>query len=109
VAEQSKPGGLVITDDGGNYYYLRPEVLAQAKMPDEDVKKLKSGISTATGKSGELSMDDMQAVAGGAGLTATQLAVPNLQHVSSLNFAAVSRTHGPDLSKVMTSTVMCPW
>jgi hypothetical protein len=109
VAEQSKPGGLVITDDGGNYYFLRPEVLAQAKMPDEDVKKLKSGISKAAGKSGELSMDDMQAVAGGAGMGAAHFAAPNLQHVPRINLTAVARTPGPDFSKVMTSTVMCPW
>jgi hypothetical protein len=96
MAEKDRPRGLVVTDDIGNYYYLRPEVLAQAQLPEDEVKKLKSGLASASGKEGvrvtsikelpqilsnrELSPDEMKSVTGGV---------------------AASRT--------MTSTIMCPW
>ena len=98
VAEE-RPSGLVISDDDGNYYYLRPETLAQAKMPEEDVSKLKSGMGAASGKDGELSMSDMQSVAGGA--LSTTLA-PKTLNVGSLNLRGVK-------TGTMTSTIMCPW
>jgi hypothetical protein len=106
MADQ-KPNGLFITDDAGNVYYLRPEILAQAKMPDEDVKKLKEELA-ANGKAQdqELSLDDLNAVAGGVNF-------PAATHVHvGTSFSALSHlgTSGiPNIGNVMTSTVMCPW
>lgn len=99
MADQ-KPDGLFITDDAGNVYYLRPEILAQAKMPDEDVKRLKDELAASSkGKQGELSIEDLQTVAGGANVPMT--------HVGKVSISS-------DLSRPggiggMTSTIMCPW
>lgn len=99
-----KPEGLFITDAAGNVYYLRPEILAQAKMPDEDVKRLKAEVAATGKKDGELSVEDLNAVAGGMGVQMTHspfISVSNL-HVKSL----------PGMDKIgpiATSTVMCPW
>jgi len=98
MADQ-KPDGLVITDDAGNYYYLRPEILAQAKMPDTEVKRMKEGLASKGGKDRELSVDDLQAVAGG-------LNVPTA-HISQV--AAVSNVSLRPGGPLMTSTIMCPW
>ena len=57
MADQ-KPNGLFITDDAGNVYYLRPEILAQAKMPDEDVKRLKDELA-ASGKGKETLLETL--------------------------------------------------
>lgn len=101
MADQARPNGLVITDDSGNYYYLRPEVLAQAKMPDEDVKKLKQGISSASGKERELSLDEMHSVAGGVVSTAQIHSLPQIQ-TTGLKIGSPS-------GALMSSTIMCPW
>lgn len=101
MADQ-KPNGLFITDDAGNVYYLRPEILAMAKMPAEDVQKLKDEqAAVSKGKGGELSLEALNTVAGGASGPITHLAtinVPNLSVHGGLG--------GP---ATMTSTVMCPW
>ncbi|PJG51259.1 hypothetical protein CVM73_32095 [Bradyrhizobium forestalis] len=104
-----KPNGLFITDDAGNVYYLRPEILAQTKMPEEDVKKLREEVaanSKGQAKDAELSIDDLNAVAGG-------VSFPTASHVHlatniSSHTAAISSAK-LDLGKVATSTVMCPW
>ena len=107
MADQ-KPNGLFITDDAGNVYYLRPEILAQAKMPDEDVKRLKDELAASSkGKKGELSIEDLHTVAGGANVPMTHIgtvAVSNLASHASL----VSHPGGIG-GPVMTSTIMCPW
>ena len=102
---QSRPSGLLVTDDSGNYYYLRPEILAQAKMPEEDVKKLKSGLASATGKDRELSLDELQSAAGGVVSTASISGLPNIQSVGALR---VGSAGGLDAGAVK-STIMCPW
>jgi hypothetical protein len=101
-----KPNGLFITDDAGNVYYLRPEILAQAKMPDEDVKRLKDELGASSkGKQGELSAEDLNAVAGGANVAMTHITA-----LSTSNIAAASLVSHPSIGgPVMTSTVMCPW
>ena len=91
MADQ-RPSGLVITDDSGNYYYLRPEILAQAKMPDSEVKRMKEGLS----KDRELSADDLQAVAGGLNMPMAHMGTFKLPQAVS------GGAH-------MSSTVMCPW
>jgi hypothetical protein len=102
MADQ-KPNGLFITDDAGNVYYLRPEILAQAKMPDEDVKRLKDELAASgKGKDRELSIEDLHTVAGGANVP--MIAVSNLASHANL----VSHPGGIG-GPVMTSTVMCPW
>lgn len=101
MAEQARPSGLIVTDDSGNYYYLRPETLAQAKMPEEDVKKLKSGLAKASGKDRELSIDEMQSVAGGA-ISAGGLNVPKIQSVGALRLPGGG-------AGAAASTIMCPW
>lgn len=110
MADQ-KPNGLFITDDAGNVYYLRPEILAQAKMPDEDVKKLKDELAATTshGKDQELSLEDLNTVAGGVNF-------PAAAHVhlgstfSASSVLSSSHSSGiPNIGNVMTSTVMCPW
>ena len=103
---QSRPSGLLVTDDSGNYYYLRPEILAQAKMPEEDVKKLKSGIASATGKDRELSLDELKSAAGGVISTASISGLPNIQSVGALRVGGIGG--GPDFGAVK-STIMCPW
>jgi hypothetical protein len=102
---QSRPSGLLVTDDSGNYYYLRPEILAQAKMPEEDVKKLKSGLASATGKDRELSLDELQSAAGGVVSTAQIGNMPQIQSVGALRVGSVG---GLDAAAVK-STIMCPW
>src|SRR5712671_5636129 len=108
MADQ-KPNGLFITDDAGNVYYLRPEILAQAKMPEEDVKKLREEIAASSegqAKDQELSIDDLNTVAGG-------VSFPAATHVhigSAISASALSAVSPKvDFSKVQTSTVMCPW
>jgi hypothetical protein len=108
MADQ-KPDGLFITDDAGNVYYLRPEILAQAKMPDEDVKKLRAEIAASgkgDAKDQELSVDDLSTIAGGVNYpAATHVHVANVAATSVVSRASPSF----DFSKVATSTVMCPW
>jgi hypothetical protein len=94
VAQQQDNGeGLFITDNSGNYYYFRPETLAQAKMTDEDIVRAKA--ESAKQQNRELSADDLQAVAGGMSSLPGILNVGNIPSVKG--------------SPVMTSTVMCPW
>ena len=101
MADQ-KPNGLFITDDAGNVYYLRPEILAQAKMPDEDVKRLKDELAASSkGKQGELSIEDLHAVAGGANVPMT--------HVGTVSVASLAASNLRPGGPVMTSTIMCPW
>jgi hypothetical protein len=96
MADQ-RPNGLFITDDAGNVYYLRPEILAQAKMPAEDVQKLKDELAAGSkGKDRELSVEDLHTVAGGVSVPMTHLAnIPTISHGGT--------------SPVMSSTIMCPW
>jgi len=100
----AKPNGLFVTDDAGNVYYLRPEILLQAKMPEEDLKKLKAEMAAGGGKGGELNVEELHNVAGGMSLSHAHLAF----NVPQLSATAI---HSPqvDFGKVMTSTVMCPW
>jgi hypothetical protein len=101
-----KPNGLFVTDNAGNVYYLRPEILAQAKMPPEDLEKLKAEMA-ASGKGtegGELSVQDLETVAGGMNVSFSRMSF-NLPHMNVL----LHQTPKLDLGKVMTSTVMCPW
>lgn len=101
MADQ-KPNGLFITDDAGNVYYLRPEILAQAKMPDEDVKRLKDELAASSkGKQGELSIEDLHTVAGGANVPLT--------HVGTVSVASLASSNLHLGGSVMTSTIMCPW
>jgi hypothetical protein len=99
---------LLVTDDSGNYYYLRPEILAQAKMPEEDVKKLKSGLASATGKDRELSLDELQSAAGGVVSTASIGSMPRIQSVGALRVGGVGGG-AFDPSAAVKSTIMCPW
>jgi hypothetical protein len=95
VAQQHDNGeGLFITDNSGNYYYFRPETLAQAKMTDEDIARVKQ--EAAKRQSSELSADDLKAVAGGMSAQ-----IPGILNVGTIP----SVKGGP----VMTSTIMCPW
>ena len=99
MADQ-RPDGLVITDDAGNYFYLRPEILAQAKMPDAEVKRMKEGLAASSkGKDRELSVEDLHSVAGG-------LNVPTAHLGTTFNVPNLGAHSG---SPVMSSTVMCPW
>lgn len=88
--------GLFITDNDGNYYYLRPEILAHAKMTDEEIAGVKA--RGAKGKGRELSADDLQAVVGGAGSQ-----IPGVLHIGTV----------PSLKlpggATMEGTIMCPW
>ena len=66
---------------------------------DEDVKRLKDELAASgKGKQGELSIEDLHTVAGGANVPMT--------HVGTISVSnLVSHPGGP----VMTSTIMCPW
>jgi hypothetical protein len=94
AVQQERPNGLVVTDNSGNYYYLRPEILAQAKMPDEDVSRFKA--MSATGEDRELSADDLKTVSGGTSAGAP--GILNIGHVPSVKS-----------DEIPLSTVMCPW
>ncbi len=105
-----KPNGLFITDDEGNVYYLRPEVLAQSKMPEEDLKLLRQEMAASgknSAKSGELNIEDLHSVAGGVSIPMLHLGssfkVPNFSHTSLM--------HQPNFKIDLgaMSTVMCPW
>ena len=95
AVEQERPDGLVVTDNSGNYYFLRPEILAQAKMPEEDVSRFKA--FSAKMEDRELSADDLKGVSGG---TSTQL--PGILNIGSV---PTVKSTGPS----SYSTVMCPW
>ena len=104
--QKERPNGLVVTDDGGNYYYLRPETLAQAKMPPEDVAKLKAGLQGGKGQDRELSVDDLHAVAGGMNVQAVKL--PGITSIGST--ASMRMPIGaPGGDRTVQSTIMCPW
>ena len=107
---EEKPNGLFITDDEGNVYYLRPEILAQAKMPEADLKALKeeaaaSGKSSA--KAGELNIEDLQTVAGGFGIP--MLHIGSSFKIPSFGHTALHHTPNLKLDLGAMSTVMCPW
>jgi hypothetical protein len=111
MAEKDRPSGLILTDEGGNYYYLRPEVLAQARMPEEEVEKLKAGLAAATSKDRELSLDEMQTVAGGIMNTTTTSSLRTLPSIQSLGAIKVGGGGSTGIGNLnlVTSTVMCPW
>jgi hypothetical protein len=91
-----KGDGLFITDNGGNYYYLRPEILAHAKMTDEEIAGMKA--RSAKGQGRELNADDLQAVVGGS-----NVALPGVLHIGNVpSFKLPS-------GATMEGTVMCPW
>ena len=97
ISGSDKGDGLFITDDNGNFYYLRPEILAQARMSAEDVARVKD--LAAKGQDRELSADDLQGVVGGA----AGLQIPGVIHVSS---QSLMRLPG---GGTMEGTIMCPW
>ena len=79
-------------------------------MPEEDVKKLREEIAASSkgqAKDEELSIDDLNTVAGGVNFPASFTHV----HIGSSFSASALSAVSPriDFSKVQTSTVMCPW
>ena len=98
------------------FYYggreLTPAVIAKhiasAALKDnaEDVKKLKSGIASASGKDRELSLDEMQSVAGGAFASASIGKLPSIQNVGALRIGGAGGVGG---AGAVQSTIMCPW
>lgn len=110
--QKDKPDGLVVTDDNGNYYYLRPEILAQAKMPEEDLAKFKAGLAEASqGEDRELSTEEMEGVAGGMGGMPGNISIPGIPkmpELGSLKINTGSNFRLPGGASSM-STVMCPW
>ena|ERR1700760_1553928 len=109
-----KPNGLFITDDEGNVYYLRPEILAQAKMPEEDLKLLREEMAASgktSAKSGELNIDDLHSVAGGISIPMLHLGsfrLPSFGSAAHLSANVLNRPNFQLPSSAM-STVMCPW
>jgi hypothetical protein len=94
VASQAdRPTGLIVSDDSGNFYYLRPELLADAKMPEEDVKKLKAGLEQAskTSQDPEINIVELDTVTGG------------------LNLTGVRESKNVEDRRAVRSTIMCPW
>jgi hypothetical protein len=89
--------GLFLSDNSGNYYYIRPEILAQTKMSKEDVARVKAQKPKAGDR--ELSADDLQAVVGGSGMPSLP-GVLQIGHVPSLSVPKGASMEG---------TVMCPW
>ncbi len=85
--------GLLLTDSGGNYYYIRPDILAQTKMTDEEILRVKA--QGPKGQDRELSADELQAVAGG---TSQPPGIINIGHVPTLSSGVK-----------MEGTIMCPW
>jgi hypothetical protein len=101
MAEQDRPSGLVITDDRGNYYYLRAEILAEAKMPEEDVKKLTSGLAGGTGK-GSVSVTSIKDLPQIVGTRSSDREL-SLDEMKGVTGGLAAR------GGAMTSTIMCPW
>lgn len=111
--QKDRPDGLVITDDGGNYYYLRPDVLADAKMPQEDVEKLKAGLAKSDPPADrELNSEELETAAGGAGMMGGGQ-IPGVPKIPELGGIKISPTNGlarlPGGRGSSYSTVMCPW
>jgi len=42
--EVGEEGGVLLSDEEGNYYYIPPETLQLTKMPEADVQKLRAGL-----------------------------------------------------------------
>ncbi len=104
--QKDRPDGLVITDDSGNYYYLRPDVLAGAKMPPEDVEKLRAGLAKENASTDrELSTEELETAAGGFGMPGG-IQIPGIPSIPQLGSIRFSPTAGRNTSY---STVMCPW
>jgi len=56
---------VVLKDSQGNYYLLPREGLEQTKVPDEFRSEVEEMVKTAASHEGELSDDQLEAVAGG--------------------------------------------
>ena len=82
TAKEQGRTGLIVSDDAGNYYYLRPEVLDKTRMPKEDVERFKHGLS-------EVSKGAFPPVTG------------------SLRIPSSSKLKDPQ--DLAAGTVMCPW
>lgn len=89
--------GLLIKDADGNLYFLRPEILEAAKVPQGEIKAAPAEVSK-----------HVEALRGKADV-AGYAAQADLQSVAGLKVRVVKPNVAKlDLSKV-ASTVMCPW
>lgn len=84
--------GLLVKDDKGNTYHIRPEILEATKVSDEYMK----------------SMQDVKGIVGPS-LTVPQTTVYEVTQVK----IPVDSTINPEFIKAIEtkqySTVMCPW
>jgi hypothetical protein len=81
-----KPVELVVLKDlQGDYYLLPREALEQTKVPDEYRGEVEKMLETAAPTEGELSDDQLEAVAGGVG------SLGFVQAPSRLSFDGIQR------------------
>jgi hypothetical protein len=101
--------GVMMQDDAGNLYFLRPEILEAAKLPKafrEDaavaLKAAKGTVGPKLKVVGALSLSAVD-VSGGQTTPTTELSAKAIKGI-----AIKPKVPRLDLDKVK-STVMCPW
>lgn len=102
---------LIIKDDQGHMYYLRPEVLDATRMPAEDVEKSKKLMAEQQGDTGGFLFTSVGRVSNLNVVGSFQ--VPTARAgVGKLNVGNVAGPGAGGLAGGLgkaASTVMCPW
>ena len=111
--------GLMVSDDKGNLYFLRPEILDAAKLPKALHKDAKVALKAAKKNSGAPKIK----VVGALSLVGVDIpagrstASPELSAKATKGAAVQARSvpavalalRGRRIKTPQTSTIMCPW
>ena len=101
---------LMVQDDKGNLYFLRPEILAAAKLPKALHKDAKVALKAA-----RRNPAPKLKVVGALGLVKTVVprnqdpTKPGALSARAARGVAVVATGGGGIKTPTTSTIMCPW
>ncbi len=105
--------GLMVQDDKGNLYFLRPEILAEAKLDKslhEDAKvALKAAKKTAAATPKLKVLGALSLVEPPAGLKAASARTQGARAVALRGAAVISRPSIGSKGGGGGSTIMCPW
>jgi len=96
-AKESQDRGLIIRDEDGNYYFLRPEFLEACKIPKEEIEAVK-----------ELGADS------GKALASKDAKRHEAEVIGSLKVSKPLENVDRELAERLrtttaTTTYMCPW
>jgi hypothetical protein len=101
---------LMVQDDKGNLYFLRPEILAAAKLPRALHKDARVALKAA-----KRTLAPKLKVVGALGLVRTSVprnqdpARPGALSARAARGVAVAAPAGGSTKTPTTSTIMCPW